>query len=64
MPRTKKLTIAREQYKCDFCKSPIKIGEYYVRVKVLDQHGRFSLKNHDYCDHTADLNELASRGEW
>ncbi len=59
MPKAHKT--ASETLPCDFCKSKIQRGEKYVLNTVKDQYGKYKVRHHTHCDHTAELNALAER---
>lgn len=61
MPTVRTRSPARERHRCDFCKQTIERGELHVRVKVKDEYGKYNIRYHDHCAHTADLNDLVGR---
>lgn len=61
MPSTKKVVKAKEPHDCEFCKDEIRKGEKHVRTRVVDRFGRYSLRRHQHCEHTAALNRMAAK---
>jgi hypothetical protein len=63
MPKVRKIVRAVREHKCDFCRSKIAKGERYACSVVKDLYGKYSLKHHIECEHTAALNALAEK-DW
>ncbi len=60
---SKKKTKARQQARCDFCRKPIVTSESFITTVAADEHGKFTLREHEDCARTAALNK-SLQGEW
>ncbi len=59
MPTFKSRVIAVDNARCDFCRAQIVKGDAFVKVLVRDRYGRYTLRHHEHCNHTAELNRSA-----